>query len=111
VYKNREYKINTNNVYAINIREYRRGNQKRLENTKGAIKKGRSREIGNTEYTKRRKTKQNHNTICVGHRYAQTNTNNVNKTCTLIQTTGGKDEPNIFLCGNFNGRHNTEPRM
>ena len=30
-----------------------------------------------------------HNTICVGHHYIQTNTNNVNK------TTGGKDEANI----------------
>ena len=27
----------------------------------------------------------------------QTNTNNVNKTCTLLQTTGGKDEPNIIF--------------
>jgi hypothetical protein len=26
------------------------------------------------------KTKQKHNTICVGHYYMQTNTNNVNKT-------------------------------
>jgi hypothetical protein len=31
-------------------------------------------------YTRRRKTKENHNTICVGHHYAQVNTNNVNKT-------------------------------
>jgi hypothetical protein len=30
-----------------------------------------------------------HNAICVGHNYAQTNTNNVNK------TTGGKDDLNI----------------
>ena len=39
------------------------------------------------------KTNQKHNT-CVGHHYAQTNINNVNK------TTGGKDEPNsvIFCC-------------
>jgi len=29
--------------------------------------------------------------------YMQTNTNNVNKTCTLLQTTGGKDEPNIIF--------------
>jgi hypothetical protein len=29
---------------------------------------------------RRRKTKQKHNTICVGHHYAQTKTNNVNKT-------------------------------
>jgi steroid 5-alpha reductase family enzyme len=28
----------------------------------------------------RRNTNQNHNTICVGHHYAQANTNNVNKT-------------------------------
>jgi hypothetical protein len=34
----------------------------------------------------------------------QTNTNNVKKTWTLLQTTGGKDEPNIFLCGNHSGR-------
>jgi hypothetical protein len=35
--------------------------------------------------TRRRKIKQTHNKICVGHHYAQTNTYNVNK------TTGGKD--------------------
>jgi hypothetical protein len=33
----------------------------------------------NIGYTRRRKTKQEHNTICVGHHYAQTNTNNINK--------------------------------
>jgi len=27
----------------------------------------------------------------------QANTNNVNKTCVLLQTTGGKDEPNIVF--------------
>ena len=48
------------------------------------------------------------NTICVGHHYAQTNTNKVNKTWALLQTTGGKEEPNIILCGNRNGHHNTE---
>jgi hypothetical protein len=67
-----------------------------LENTEGAIKKGKSREIGNIGYTRRRKTKQKHNTICVGHHYVQANTNNVIKTCTLLQTTGGKNEPNIL---------------
>ena len=41
------------------------------------------------------KQKKKHNTICVGHHYTQANTNNVNKTCALLQTTGGKDEPNI----------------
>jgi len=50
-----------------------------LENTEGAIKSGQSRETGNIGYTRRRKTKQKHNTKCVGHHYAQTSTNNVNK--------------------------------
>jgi hypothetical protein len=31
-------------------------------------------------YTRRSQAKQKHNTICVGHHYAQANTNNVNKT-------------------------------
>ena len=45
-----------------------------------------------------RQTKQIlHNTICVGHHYAQTNTINVNKTRALLQTTGDKDEPNIIF--------------
>ena len=54
-----------------------------LDNTEGAIKKRQSRETGNIGYTRRRKTKQRHNTICVGHHYAQANTNNVNKTNNL----------------------------
>jgi hypothetical protein len=48
----------------INVREYRR-----------AIKKGQSRETGKIGYTRGRKAKQKHNTICVGHHYTQTNTN------------------------------------
>jgi len=63
-----------------------------LENTEVTIHKGQSRKTGNT---RRRKAKQKHNTICVGHHYTQTNTNDVNKTSVLLQTTGGKDEPNI----------------
>ena len=73
-----------------------------LESIEGAIKKGQPRETGNTGYTKRRKPKkqkqkqkQKRNTICIGHHYAKTNTNNVNRTCTLIKTTGGKDDLNI----------------
>ena len=34
------------------------------------------------------------NTICVGHHNTQTKTKHVNKTCSILQTTGGKDEPN-----------------
>jgi len=39
-------------------------------------------------------SKEKHNTLCVGHHHTQTNTN---KTRTLIQTTGGKDKPNIIF--------------
>jgi hypothetical protein len=46
---------------------------------------------------RRRKTKQKHNTIFIGYNNTQTNTNNVNKTCALLQTTGVKDEPNIVI--------------
>jgi hypothetical protein len=48
-----------------------------------------------TQDTRRRQTQQKHNTIYVGHYFTQANTNNVNKTYALLQTTGGKDEPNI----------------
>ena len=39
-----------------------------------------SERLANIGHTRRRKTKQKQNTICVGYHYAQTNTNNVNKT-------------------------------
>ena len=58
-----------------------------LDNTEREIKNGQSKD--NIEYTRRRKTKRKHNTICVGHYYTQTKRHNVNK------TTGGKDEPSI----------------
>jgi hypothetical protein len=37
--------------------------------------------------TRQNKTEQKHNTMYVGHHYAHTNTNKVNKTCALQQTT------------------------
>ena len=37
-----------------------------------------------------------HNTICVGHHYAQTNTNNENKTWVLLQTTGDKEVKSLW---------------
>ena len=47
-----------------------------LENTEWAIKKGQPRETGNIGYNlRRRKTTQKHSTICVGHHYTQTKTN------------------------------------
>ena len=53
--------------------------------------------MGNSEKlatygTQERKTKQKHNTICIGHHYAQANSNNVNKTWALPQTTEGIDD-------------------
>ena len=87
-YKNKTHLIVIESVKKINVGEYRMGNQKRTIL---------SRETGNIGYTRRRKTKQKHNTIPVGHHYAQANTNNVNKTWTLLQTTGDRYEPNILF--------------
>jgi hypothetical protein len=44
-----------------------------------AIKNGQSRRTEGIGYTRQRKTKQKQNTICVGHHYTQTNTNNGGK--------------------------------
>ena len=61
------------------------------------IKNGQSRDTDNIVYTIERKTKPKDNTIWVGHHYAQTNVNSVNEKLALLQTTGGKDEPNIVF--------------
>ena len=45
-------------------------------------------ETDNLGYTRRNKTMQKHNTMQVGHHYAQANTINVNKIYNLQQTTG-----------------------
>ena len=52
----------------------------------GPMKSGQSRETD----SRRRQTMQKHNTIYVGHHSMQTNSNNVDKTQALLQTTGGK---------------------
>ena len=44
---------------------------------------------------KKKKKKKKPNEMCAGHHYPQANTNNVNKTWSLLQTIGDKDEPNI----------------
>jgi hypothetical protein len=62
-------------------------------NYEEGTKNGQSSITDNIAYTWRGKSKQKHNTICVGHHCAQTKTDNVNKT----RTTGGKDEPNIIF--------------
>jgi hypothetical protein len=46
-------------------------------------------------YDTRDEDKQKHNMGQVWLHYAQVNTNNVNKTLALLQTTGGKEGPNI----------------
>jgi len=62
-----------------------------LKNTEEAIKTGQIREPGNIGHKRRIKTKRHY------HMCLKTNINNVNKTCALLKTTRGKDEPNIFL--------------
>ena len=39
------------------------------------------------------------------HYYTQTHRNSINNTRAHLQTTGGKDEPTIFLCTYRNGLH------
>ena len=82
-----------------NVREYwKPGNQKRTIqwNWKHRIHKT----------TKKQNKK--HNTIRVGHHYAQTNTYNVNKTWPLLQITEGKDNRTSVVCENLNGHHKTK---
>jgi len=81
-----------------------------LEKTEGAIINGQSRETSNIVYTRRRKTNQKHNTICVGHHYTNTITSNVNKTWAVLQNNWVKTNQTWFLCGNRNEHHNTELR-
>ena len=38
-----------------------------------------------------------YNTMCARHHFALTNTTDANKTWALLQTTEGKDEPNIVF--------------
>ena len=74
--------------YSNSISSVEKASSKRLENTEREIEFG---------YKKRRQTTQNQrNTKCTGRHYAQINTNIVSKTCALLQTTVGKDEPNSF---------------
>ena len=67
----------------------------------------RRREIKNGHKTKTKKTHKKTNTICAGHHYAQTHTNNINKTWALQQATGGKDEPNFVFMRKLLRTHST----
>ena len=64
--------------------------------------------INKTQDEDKKKQNKKTHTICVGLHYAQTNTNNVDKTWAIVQTTVGKDKQNIVLCGNRNGHHKTK---
>ena len=59
------------NLLEINVREYRKGNHK------WTIQRNRQHRVHKTTNNK---IKLQHNTICVGDHYTQTNTNNVDKT-------------------------------
>ena len=68
----------------INVRRYQRANQKWTNQR-------------NWQYRVEMMKKKKYTAICVGHHFAQTNTQDiihVNNTQALLQTTGGKDEPN-----------------
>jgi hypothetical protein len=46
----------------------------------GYTRRRKPKQTGDIGYTRRRKPTQKHNATCVGQHYAQTSTNNVNKT-------------------------------
>ena len=68
---------------------------------------GQSRETGNIWYRSQGQTKQKHNTICVGHHYAQTNTNSVSRSWKQLEE---RTNRTLLLCEYRNGHHNTELR-
>jgi hypothetical protein len=62
-----------------------------LENILGTIHRNCQHRVHNTK-----KKKQKHKTIFAGHHYTQTNTNFINKTWAIAQTTGGKEEHRFY---------------
>ena len=64
--------------------------------------------MDNPEKLATRRTKQKHNTLFVGHRYVQANTNSINKTWVLLLEPKTNRTP--FLFGNRNENHNGEIR-
>jgi hypothetical protein len=62
-----------------------------------------------TEYKRRRQTKQKHNTISVGHHYIYANKHiRYEPSYKQLEV---KMNRTLFLCGNRNGHHNMELRM
>ena len=68
-----------------------------LANTERTSRKGQSSETGNTGYIRRRKNKAKTQHNMCWTKLSQANTNNVNKTCAFLQTTGGNGEPNVVF--------------
>ena len=80
-------------------------------NKRYRISKGQSKQDNPEKLATRwRKTKprQKYSTLCAGLHHTQTNTNNANKTCALLQTTADESNRTLFSCGNRNGHHNSE---
>jgi hypothetical protein len=59
-------------------------NKHKLENMRGPMKTGQSRETGIIGYKRQRTIIQKHNTIHIGHHCKQTNTNNIDKTAPIL---------------------------
>ena len=79
-------------IHCINVREYPRGNNKWTIQRNW---QNRAHKAYCVLFVLCFKHKQY--TICVGHHYAQTNTNNVNETWSLLQTTGGKGKDELSI--------------
>jgi hypothetical protein len=60
-------------------------------------------QLGNTGHTRRRKTEQKHNTICVGYHYAQTNKDKVNKTWAFLHL-----QNSLNLSLSYRNKHNLQ---
>jgi hypothetical protein len=88
-YKQDDIYLTFNVLMSINDREYWSGS------TNWTIHRNWQRRSHKTKNKNQTKTSKKPNAMCVGHHSPQANTNNVNKTWALLQTTGGKDEPTI----------------
>jgi hypothetical protein len=89
--------LGTYDTGQINVRKYRWGNQEWTiqRNWQHWVRKIQDEE------------KQTQRNMLWTSVYTNTNTNNINETWALLQTTGGKDEPNIILFGTKNAKiHN-----
>jgi hypothetical protein len=72
--------------------------KQKLDYTEGTIKKGQSRDTGTVGYTRRRKTKQKHNTICAEHHHTETNTVTRIVLLSLFTTTYGISAYHHWCC-------------